>query len=202
MKIKQHKESGLWVREDGAVLMPPANHSKFKKFRWTFGSKDRYGYMVVHFRYKHYKVHRLIAETFIPNPNGYPTVDHYPDRNPSNNAVSNLRWADYKLQRENQQNVDDCIERYGVRVCEVGMKAYDRARYANPEFAEQKRAKSRAYRAKHAERDRARCHEYEAKQRALGKRRRTCPDGVRRWLTDEEFDARYKKSSLMAGNSV
>ncbi len=37
------------------------------------------------------KVHRLVAETYIPNPNNYDTVDHI-DGNPSNNCVNNLQW--------------------------------------------------------------------------------------------------------------
>ena len=42
-------------------------------------------------------IHRLIAETFIPNPDNHPFVDHI-DRDPKNNSLSNLRWA------TNQQN--------------------------------------------------------------------------------------------------
>ena len=41
------------------------------------------------------RVHRIIAETFIPNPNNYPCVYHA-DRNKINNNVSNLRWATHQ----------------------------------------------------------------------------------------------------------
>ena len=42
-------------------------------------------------------VHRLVAITFIPNPDNKPTVNHKtPD--PSNNNVSNLEWHDHKQQ--------------------------------------------------------------------------------------------------------
>lgn len=40
---------------------------------------------------KNYHVHRLVAEAFIPNPNGYDTVDHI-DGNKLNNNVDNLQW--------------------------------------------------------------------------------------------------------------
>ncbi len=42
---------------------------------------------------KEYKrIHRLVAEAFIPNPNGYQTVNHK-DENPENNKVENLEWC-------------------------------------------------------------------------------------------------------------
>lgn len=40
-------------------------------------------------------VHRLVAITFIPNPNNLPEVNHK-DKNKINCAVSNLEWCDRK----------------------------------------------------------------------------------------------------------
>lgn len=39
-------------------------------------------------------VHRLLAETFIPNPDNKPCVDHK-DGDRQNNSLSNLRWATF-----------------------------------------------------------------------------------------------------------
>lgn len=40
-------------------------------------------------------VHRLVAQTFIPNPNGYKYVNHK-DENKENNSVDNLEWCTAK----------------------------------------------------------------------------------------------------------
>lgn len=47
---------------------------------------------------KHPLIHRLVAETFIPNPDNLPQINHK-DENPSNNVLDNLEWctAEYNL---------------------------------------------------------------------------------------------------------
>ena len=51
-------------------------------------------------------IHRLVAQTFIPNPNNYPIVNHK-DENPQNNNVENLEWCSY----EYNQNYGTCRKR-------------------------------------------------------------------------------------------
>ena len=41
---------------------------------------------------KTYKIHRLVAESFLPNPNNLPCINHK-DENKENNIVSNLEWC-------------------------------------------------------------------------------------------------------------
>lgn len=44
---------------------------------------------------KGFRVHRLVAMTFIPNPNNYKCVNHK-DENRTNNNVNNLEWCTYR----------------------------------------------------------------------------------------------------------
>lgn len=55
-----------------------------------------YGYLVVELRKdgkrKHLRVHRLVAEAFLPNTDNLPEVNHK-DENKHNNEVTNLEWC-------------------------------------------------------------------------------------------------------------
>lgn len=51
---------------------------------------------------KTFKIHRLVALTFIKNPKKYNIIDHI-DRQRDNNTVTNLRWISYS---DNSKNID------------------------------------------------------------------------------------------------
>ena len=44
---------------------------------------------------KRVAIHRIVAMAFLPNPCGYPEINHK-DENPSNNCADNLEWCDRK----------------------------------------------------------------------------------------------------------
>lgn len=70
----------------------------------------KYPYLTVQIEKKAYLVHRLVAETFIENPNNYSEVNHK-DENRLNNTIENLEWCTRKY------NIEYSIEkvRIGVR---------------------------------------------------------------------------------------
>ena len=57
---------------------------------------DKDGYKSVALSKNHklyyFRVHRLVAVAFIPNPNNFTLINHK-DENPANNIVSNLEWC-------------------------------------------------------------------------------------------------------------
>jgi hypothetical protein len=93
---------GLYqISNFGNVKSINFNNTKTEKLMKL--SIDRYGYNYVSFTKfnKKLKVHRLVALTFIPNPENKITVNHI-DENKLNNHVDNLEW--YTVSEQNKHS--------------------------------------------------------------------------------------------------
>ena len=95
-KIILDGEITRWsVNEEGQVR----NDETGKFLKGTILHTYRY----INFRWKHKQknksVHRLVAETFLPNPNNLPYVHHI-DGNRLNNRLENLKWVSEKENAE------------------------------------------------------------------------------------------------------
>ena len=81
-------EGEVWSYRNERFLVPKANSKGYLRVKLF---KD--GQM------KRYRVHRLVAEAYLPNPDNLPQVDHI-NEDKTNNCVNNLQWI---------TNRDNCI---------------------------------------------------------------------------------------------
>ena len=70
----------VWSYKKKKFLKPVINH---KGYLYVILYKDGKG--------KKYRLHRLVAEAYIPNPDNLPQVDHI-DNDKTHNYVNNLQW--------------------------------------------------------------------------------------------------------------
>ena len=101
-------ENEIWLQVVGYEgLYEVSNLGRVKSLANEFSRKEKIlsqyenknGYLYVSLckygKMKSFRVHRLVAIAFIPNPNGYRCVNHK-DENKENNCVDNLEWCTHQ----------------------------------------------------------------------------------------------------------
>lgn len=93
-----------------------------KKYLKHFNNGFGYEYVMLSLngKYKQYKVHRLVANAFIPNPENKPFVNHI-DCNRGNNYYKNLEWCTQKENINYAQRVNSSFNDRNKKV-----KQYDK----------------------------------------------------------------------------
>ena len=98
---------GYFINKKGEIL----SKKRYKEGRLLKPGLNSLGYYHVGIinnnkKKKHMIIHRLLALTFIPNPDNLPFVDHH-DRIRTNNSLVNLSWASRELNAHNQTRHKD-----------------------------------------------------------------------------------------------
>ena len=119
---REVKYKGGWIsNKNGRILKPSPYRGGYLHLQLGRSSKNR-------------KVHRLVALTFLPNPDNLPEVNH---KNfiKTDNSLGNLEWVSSK------QNVRHCLDHYGGRLYKgkgvIGTKDNDVIRFVNSIEAKQ-----------------------------------------------------------------
>lgn len=107
---------GLYqVSNFGRVRSLNYKHTKnVKELAYRINHK---GYIDVHLskngKSKHLVVHRLVAKTFIPNPNNLPQINHI-DGNKQNNRIDNLEWCNNSENLKHAYKLNLRLKKQGV----------------------------------------------------------------------------------------
>ncbi len=109
------------------ILKPRSNNGGYQYVNFKINGKNT-----------NFAVHRIVANAFIPNPNGYTEVNHK-DYNKKNNCVDNLEWVSSSqnkqhsyLKQENKKSRGKAVNQYTKEG--IFLKTFDSVSDAAKEF--------------------------------------------------------------------
>ena len=145
-------------------------------------------------------VHRLVAQAFVPNPQGKPTVDHI-NMNKQDNRAVNLRWQTYKEQLNNQDQ-DYKTNQKSEKVKKI-MKKYreankDKIKQKHKEYCEANKEEIKEYRKEYYEANKEKLKRiskeyYEVNKDKISKRRKEYNEANKENL--KEYQKEYYKAN-------
>ena len=91
---------------------------------------DKEGYCRVTAGTKKFRLHRLVAEAFVPNPNNYPVVDHL-DTNKQNCRADNLEWVTPSENAIHFHNADCMKDKHIIWKDKMSTKLKNKSRSTN-----------------------------------------------------------------------
>ena len=97
MELREHPTlGGIFADVEGNIYTTRKNSGgNIDAPRLLSGTPDRAGYVVLSFTEGKRKAHRIVAETWIPNPDNLRVV-HHQNHIKNDNRVCNLAWATYR----------------------------------------------------------------------------------------------------------
>lgn len=116
---------GYFADECGNIYSAHSRNNEIKKLSPYKDSKGRYLMIKIknqNGKYQAMLVHRLVASTFIPNPDALPEVNHI-NHCPTDNRVENLEWCSHHENIRHSYETLGPIRNYNRCVLYVGDKA-------------------------------------------------------------------------------
>lgn len=129
-RIKSYK----YDKEHGKIMKPYKDTKGYLQIDLQLDGRKRQNR-------KHFAVHRLVAQAFIPNPDNLPQVNHK-DENKENNHIDNLEWCTNEYNATYGTHVERVMEKIrkpiysidtdGNREDFIGVRAAGRAMTGDP----------------------------------------------------------------------
>ena len=106
------------------LIFPDGKVYSNKTHKFLSANPDNNGYLRISFKHNKkistYRIHRLVALHYLPNPDNLPCVDHI-NGNKIDNTIKNLRWVS---NQDNSRNITICRSNTGYQGITKNKRGY------------------------------------------------------------------------------